>query len=444
MDQKFTKILVSSMTRRRVAWSFALALLAGVASPSGHAAESPSAKKSGEDQAVAASSLPPEVATKHVITLAGDKLTFTARAGAVRLSDAHSGAPRADVAFVSYERADTDAATRPVVFVFNGGPGAASAWLGLGALSPWRLRLDVGSISPSTPPLVTDNSETWLSFADLVFVDPPDTGYSKLLGDNEESKKHFFSVQGDAEALAVVIRKWLTTHRRLASPKYLVGESYGGFRVVKLAGALRERENVGVDGLILVSPVLDFSWLEGPRNLFSLAAYLPSFAAIYRSAKDRRDVADAETYATGEFLSDLVKGLKDARALARLSANVAGYTGLDHEVVARVAGRVDIKTFSRERLKSSGRVLSAYDGEITGFDPTPFARDSDWADPGTRLSPRPARRRHDQHRDRETAMARWRRALRDSQQSAGASVGFRARRPPQRRSAFRFTPGIGA
>ena len=212
-----------------------------------------------------------------MITLAGDKLTFTARAGAVRLSDAHSGAPRADVAFVSYERADTDAATRPVVFVFNGGPGAASAWLGLGALSPWRLRLDVGSISPSTPPLVTDNSETWLSFADLVFVDPPDTGYSKLLGDNEESKKPLFSVQGDAEALAVVIRKWLTTHRRLASPKYLVGESYGGFRVVKLAGALRERENVGVDGLILVSPVLDFSWLEGPRNLFSLAAYFAKF-----------------------------------------------------------------------------------------------------------------------------------------------------------------------
>lgn len=382
MEQKFTSAVpVSSLIRRRVAWAFALALFAGVALPFGHAAETPAAKKAGEDQAVGASNLPAEVATKHMIALSGEKLNFTARAGAVRLSDAHSGAPRADVAFVSYERADTDAATRPVVFVFNGGPGAASAWLGLGALSPWRLRLDAGSISPSTTPLVIDNAETWLTFADLVFVDPPDTGYSKLLGENEELRKHFFSVQGDVEALAVVVRKWLTAHRRLASPKYLVGESYGGFRVVKLAGALRERENVGVDGLILVSPVLDFSWLEGSRNLLSFAAYLPSFAAISRSAKDRRDVADAESYATGEFLSDLVKGLKDAKAVARLGANVAGFTGLDREVVARVAGRVDTKTFSRERFKASGRVLSAYDGEVAGFDPTPFARDSDWADP---------------------------------------------------------------
>ena len=312
---------------------------------------------------------------------AGEKLAFTARAGAVRLSDAQSGAPRADVAFVSYERVDGDPLTRPVAFVFNGGPGAASAWLGLGALSPWRLRLDGDCFSPSTPPLVVDNAESWLGFVDLVFVDPPGTGYSKFLNENEESKKHFFSAQGDVDALAVVVRKWLTTHRRLASPKYLVGESYGGFRVVKLAGALRERENVGVEGLVLVSPVLDFSWLEGGRNLLTFAAYLPSFAAISRGAKDRRDVADVEAYAAGEYVTDLLKGVKDEGALVRLRANVARLTGLPPEKVERLAGRVDAKTFTRERLAASGRVLSSYDGEVAGFDPNPYARESDWADP---------------------------------------------------------------
>ena len=160
----------------------------------------------------------------------------------------------------------------------------------------------VDSLSPSTPPLVVDNAETWLAFADLVFVDPPGTGYSKLLGESEDMKKHFFSVQGDVEALAVVVRKWLTTHRRLASPKYLVGESYGGFRVVKLARALRERESVGVDGLVLISPVLDFSWLEGSRNLLSFVGYLPSFAAISRSARIRAELADVEDVLLSEIM----------------------------------------------------------------------------------------------------------------------------------------------
>ena len=392
-------------------WAFVFAVLAGVALAPGHAAEVSAAKKGSEDQSAPALGLPAEVATKHVITLSGEKLAFTARAGAVRLSDAQSGAPRADVAFVSYERADADPLTRPVAFVFNGGPGAGSAWLGLGALSPWRLRLDGDSFSPSTPPLVVDNAESWLGFVDLVFVDPPGTGYSKFLNENEESKKHFFSVQGDVDALAVVVRKWLTTHRRLASPKYLVGESYGGFRVVKLAGALRERENVGVEGLVLVSPVLDFSWLEGGRNLLTFAAYLPSFAAIARGAKDRRDVADVEAYAAGEYVTDLLKGVKDEGALARLRANVARLTGLPPEKVERLAGRIDAKTFTRERLAASGRVLSSYDGEVAGFDPDALRARERLGRSRARLLARAFRRRHDERRGREAAMAGRRRKI---------------------------------
>jgi carboxypeptidase C (cathepsin A) len=336
-------------------------------------------KKAGEEQ-TASRGLPTEVVTTHTISLGGRKMNFTARAGAIDLRDVHSGALQAAVAFISYERADSNPETRPVAFVFNGGPGSSSAWLSLGALSPWRLRL-ADPLSPSDPALVMENAESWLAFADLVFIDPPGTGYSKIIGDSEELRKRFYSVQGDVDALAIVVWDWLTTHHRLASPKYLVGESYGGLRVVKLLQALREHESVGVAGLVLVSPVLDFKWLNGARDPLSFATLLPSYAAIARSPKDGAALVDAEDYASGEYVRDFLKGVNDAEAMSRLSENVARFSGLDREVTARFGGRVDAKTFARERLRSSKKVLSLYDGDIAGYDPSPFARDNEWADP---------------------------------------------------------------
>lgn len=366
----------------------ALALVVGLAVPSAHAAAAPAApgapapqKKEPEESADVSHGLPTEAATTHSMSIRGEKIAFLARAGAVRLRDAQSGAPRVDVSFVSYERSDVDPLARPIAFVFNGGPGASSAWLGLGGISPWRLSLGPGPLSPSAPPVVIDNAESWLPFVDLVFIDPPGTGYSKFLTDNEEVRKHFFSSQGDAEALAVVVRKWLTTHRRLASPKFLVGESYGGFRAVEVAHALRQRESVGVEGLVLISPALDFAWLDNSRNLLSLVGRLPSYAAVARAAKQRAELADVEAYASGEFLVDLLKGPRDQEALARLDANVARFTGLDARIVTEEGGRVALKTFLRDRQRASHLVSSAYDGEVTGFDPRPFSRESEWADP---------------------------------------------------------------
>ena len=267
-------------------WAFVFAVLAGVALAPSYAAEVSAAKKGNEEQSASPLGLPAEVATKHVITLAGEKLAFTARAGAWCVSsDAQSGAPRADVAFVTYERADArsaDAAYRlRLQRRARRGLRVAGARraVALAASPRWRqlFAIDAAARRRQRRKLARLRRSR--------VRDPPVAGYSKFLNENEELKKHFFSAQGDVEALAVVVRKWLTTHRRLASPKYLVGESYGGFRVVKLAGALRERENVGVEGLVLVSPVLDFSWLDGGRNILTFAAYLPSFAAISRGAK---------------------------------------------------------------------------------------------------------------------------------------------------------------
>jgi carboxypeptidase C (cathepsin A) len=360
----------------------ALIVFCLAAAPSGaeeaHKSAPEESRKGGEEHA---RGLPPEAVTNHVLTIDGEKIGFTARAGALRLRDAQSEAPQADVAYVSYERSGVDSATRPVTFVFNGGPGAGSVWLGLGALSPFRLRVTRDTLSPSMPVTVVDNAESWLPFTDLVLIDPPGAGFSKFLSDSEEVRKRFFSVEGDANALAVVVRKWLTARGRLGAPKFLVGESYGGFRVVKLLDALRVRENIGVSGVLLISPVLDFGLITSDRHPLRHAALLPSFAAIARNANDRTALADAEAYAAGDYVVDYLKGEKDAQALARMSARVAELSGLDPAFVARLGGRVDGKAFARERARNRNRVLSVYDGEASGFDPAPFAPDVDWADP---------------------------------------------------------------
>ena len=368
------------MTYVRVRFAILILALAACCQP-GLADDPAAGRKPPEEQAAVSRGLPAEVATAHTMTLEGEKITFTARAGAIRLRDAQSDAPQADVAYVSYERTGVDAPTRPVAFIFNGGPGAASVWLGLGAISPWRLRAAPDALSPSLPPITVENAESWLPFVDLVFIDPPGTGFSRILSDSEDLKKRLFSVQGDADALAVVVRKWLTARGRLASPRFLVGESYGGLRAAKLLRVLRERENLGVSGVVMISPALDFSWLRGARNPLSPAVYLPSFAAIARGAKDRAGVADVERYAGGDYVTDLLKGFRDAQALARMSPSVARFTGLDEKLVFRLGGRIDTKTFSRERGRATQQVLSAYDGMIAGYDPEPYAPESDWADP---------------------------------------------------------------
>ena len=180
--------------------------------------------------------------------------------------------------------------------------------------------------------------------------------------------------------MSVTIRKWLEQHNRLASPKFIVGESYGGFRAPKIAHALQQTENVGVNGIAMLSPVIDFSWFEGTTPL-TRVALLPAMTAVARGATDRAKLADVEAYATGEYLSDLLKGPRDKEAVARLTDKVAAFTGLDRNLVARLAGRVDANTFLRERGRNQARVGSIYDGSITALDPSPNAPESHWSDP---------------------------------------------------------------
>lgn len=329
--------------------------------------------------------LPPAVTSSHTMELPSRSLHFKAIAGPVRLTDAQSGKPQADVGATAFLLEDTDPAKRPVTFAINGGPGAASAWLDLGSLGPWRLPFERAMFSPSASPITIDNADTWLDFTDLVFIDPPETGYSRLLTKDNEARRHFFSVTGDIEALAVTIRKWLAANSRLESPKFIVGESYGGFRAPRLARRLQDVEGIGITGLVLVSPVLDFNWWsDGVANPLACAVRLPSQAAAARGLSGqeaRSSLADVETYAAGPYITDLLRGERDPQALARIAEKIASFTGLDPALVRKLGGRIDPATFAREKNRTSAKVTSLYDALVSGFDPAPHAAVSDFPDP---------------------------------------------------------------
>jgi len=358
----------------------------GPSAPEAPPAQHPSPTSSGSEHPSdkTENALPPASTTSHELALPGRALRFKAIAGAVRLNDAATLAPRADIATLAFLLDGADAAKRPVTFAINGGPGAASAWLNLGGIGPWRLRLDEKGPSPSQPPIAVENAETWLDFTDLVFIDPPGTGYSRILASGEETRRHFYSVGGDIDALAVTIRKWLTQNHRLESPKFLVGESYGGFRGPKLARRLQDEEGIGVQGLVLISPVLDFGWFEGANNPLTFAARLPSQAAAARGVSGpngRAALTDVEAYAAGPYLADLLRGERDPQALERMADKVAALVGLDPSLVRKLGGRIDPATFARERGRAKEKVTSLYDAEISGFDPFPHAASSDYSDP---------------------------------------------------------------
>ena len=327
--------------------------------------------------------LPPDSTTKQTLALPGRTLAFTATAGSIRLFD-DKGEPAADLAYTSYQLDGTEPRTRPVTFLFNGGPGAASAWLQFGDAGPWRLAMSGDAASSSAPPDLLPNAETWLDFTDLVFIDPVSTGYSRFVTTSEDVRKRFFSVGGDVNSLAVMIRRWLEKHDRLLSPKFIAGESYGGIRGPKIVNNLQTQQGVGVKGLILVSPVLDFREFSG-SSMLQYVWSLPTMAAVAREKEKgsvtRADMADVEGYARSDFLIDILKGEADTEATNRIADRVAAFTGIDQAVSRRLAGRFDAVEFRREFDRKNGKVTGRYDASVTGFDSYPDSSFYHFGDP---------------------------------------------------------------
>jgi carboxypeptidase C (cathepsin A) len=379
--------LTRSLLSRRALGALLLGLSFALASPALAQLPQRGASKgeAAKDQPGEARRLPADVTTDQNVELAGRTLRFKATAGSIPINNGE-GQLQAQVAYIAYVQPDV--AARPVTFVFNGGPGAASAYMQLGALGPWRLPLD--NITPSSPTTLVPNQETWLDFTDLVFVDPVGTGYSRFINLSDDVRKQFWSVGGDIDVLATFMRKWVEKNGRQAARKFIAGESYGGFRAPKLAAKLNE-QGVAVSGLVMVSPVLDFGWRgNGRQSPLAWVVRLPSMAATAREANasfDREALREVERYASGEYLQDLLRGERDEAALDRISTRVAQLTGLDRTLVRRLGGRIESRTFVRERGRDRGIVSSMYDATVTGLDPDPYAASSRPEDPvldGTR------------------------------------------------------------
>jgi carboxypeptidase C (cathepsin A) len=311
--------------------------------------------------------LPARVASHHAMGLNGRRLDYEAAAETLPVTDA-KGTTTASIFTVSYVTDGENGGARPVSFVFNGGPGAASVFLHLGALGPQILQTPESGAVPTMPVHLVDNPATWLGFTDLVFVDPVGTGFSRGKGKEENPDKPFWDVRADIASLGSIIRLWLTRHQRWTSPVWLVGESYGGFRAAAMAQTLPHDVNVIVKGLVLVSPALDLSALhQTERDLLAAAFILPSYAATaaaYAAAPAAGSVAEAERFALSDYLVGLARLDGQPAAGNPFLARVAQIAGVPADIVRRYRGRIPRQIFVREVRRNQGEVISLYDSTI--------------------------------------------------------------------------------
>ncbi len=286
---------------------------------------------------------------------------------------ASGGEPEAAVLTTAYTLEGADPASRPVCFAFNGGPGSASIWLHLGALGPKRVVVpDDGAMAPP-PYAVQDNPESWLAFTDLVFIDPPHTGWSLTAGD--DARKKMLSVDGDVAALAEVMRLWLTRHRRWGSPIYLCGESYGTTRGAALTDKLQGM-GIAVSGAILVSLAMDLqSLVFAPANDLPYALFLPAFANVAQfhgllkgplAASPEAARAAAEAFVDEDYAAALLAGARlDPRRRSTIARRVAELTGLDRALVEAQDLRISDQTYFMQALRHRGQVLGRLDARGT-------------------------------------------------------------------------------
>ncbi|MHB8093497.1 MAG: S10 family peptidase [Candidatus Aminicenantales bacterium] len=317
--------------------------------------------------------------TTHTIIVGGKPLAYTAVAGTLLLK-ADDGRPRANVYFTAYFRSDVkDKALRPMSFVYNGGPGTSSIWVHMGAFGPRKVQLaDDGNSLPG-PFRLIDNENTLLDVTDLCFIDPVSTGYSRPVPG--EKPEQFHGYVEDIASVGDFIRLFVTRYERWASPKFLIGESYGTTRSAGLSGYLQSGSNgMYLHGIVLISSVLNFGTIRfAPMNDLPCISFLPTYTADawYHKklpqdllAKDLPAVLDeARSFAEGEYASALMKG--NALDPARKSAvvrSLARYTGLSPEYIEDSNLRISLQRFVKELLRDERKTIGRLDGRFTGFD----------------------------------------------------------------------------
>jgi carboxypeptidase C (cathepsin A) len=340
----------------------------------------PAAADAKEKAADKEAPLPAEARVAQNIQLDGKPLPYQVTVGTLPVFD--SGKKSGEVVFTAYT---VDGSDRPVTFALNGGPGASSVYLNLGAIGPKRVKFGGEGDSPSDPASLNDNPGTWLNFTDLVFIDPIGTGFSRSLVPADETKKQFYTTEADIHYLSRIVYDWLVKNGRLSSRKYLVGESYGGYRGPRIAHYLQSQLGVALNGLVLVSPYLNPSLDEnGDVSPVPWMLTLPSIAAarlerIHKLTPEA--MAQVIAYTRGEYATDLLKGRSDPGAMTRIVKRVTELTGLEEEFIRRAGGRLEIGAYLREVFREEGKIGSVYDSNVTSFDPYPFAPQQRTNDP---------------------------------------------------------------
>lgn len=314
------------------------------------------------------------------ITANGQRVRYSVLAGETFMAG-DDGEPYASIFSTAYIRQGVDdRERRPVAFIFNGGPGSASLWLHMGVFGPYRVDLPSDARDDGAAPYsIIENNLSIIDQADLVFVDPVGTGWSRPLG--EETGDRFWGIREDARVLGAFIRRWLTENRRWNSPKYLLGESYGTTRIAALLNEMQGGwTDVSFNGVGLISTVLDFRYDDTSEgNDVGYIGLMPGFAATawYHERVDRSAwngdleafLADARDFAYDSYMPALLRGASlpedERRAVA---AELSSYIGLSESYLMRANLRVNLQRFMRELLREEGLSVGRLDSRFTGME----------------------------------------------------------------------------
>lgn len=316
------------------------------------------------------------VTTSHSVVIDGQRVEYQATAGHLTMLK-EDGTPRAKVFFIAYTRTGVkDPASRPLTFSFNGGPGSSSVWLHLGVLGPRRVAMNDDGTTLPPPYKLVDNDQSWLDLTDLVFIDPVSTGFSRA--SDEKDAKQFHGYNQDIESVGEFIRRWTSDNKRWASPKYLIGESYGTTRASGLSEHLQNRYGMYLNGVILVSAVLNFQSIDfADGNDLPFATFLPTYAATawyhkrlspaMQAKTLEQVVTEAREFAINDYTTALMKGTRLTSAeRAAMITRIAQFTGLREEYIDKAELRPIIFRFCQELLRDKGQVIGRFDSRYTG------------------------------------------------------------------------------
>lgn len=320
---------------------------------------------------------PGSVTTQHVFQSGNQKFTYQSTVGHMALLN-EKGEEKAQFFHIAYTKTGQfSLATRPITFVFNGGPGSSSVWLHMGALGPKIVKMQDNSLAGAPPYTLLDNPDSWLDKTDLVFIDPIETGYSRPAEGVDKSE--FTGYNEDIQSIGDFIQKYLTVNGRWASPKFLAGESYGTTRAVGLTGYLQDRHGIYLNGIVLISAVLNFQSLAFTAgNELPYALFLPSFAAsayhhgkidVRRFPDFQKFLREVESFSDNEYTLFLMKGdrlTKEERQ--SMVTKLAQYTGLKTAFLEEYNCRISTPLFTKELLRDSGYTVGRFDATIKGKD----------------------------------------------------------------------------